>query len=227
MTDQELEFDLEPDDHRYTFNGKEVPATTRVLSLARPSMENIPKKAVEIARSRGKAVHKAVELHAKDDLDRRELTREVKLRFDRYMRFLDFYKVEIVKLPVLNYFPTFFGGAFAEVPMVHPLWQFGVMPDLGIVLVEGTLSTVEVKVTSTHSQATALQLASQVNTINYFMEKHGYKVEERYSLRLTSDAKPDVRRYRDSSDWATYLSFLNVYNWRRVNKIDKESIRAY
>ncbi len=212
-------FELEPDDHRYLFNGSEVPATTRVLELARKSLAGIPVKVLQNAQERGKAVHRAVELYMKNDLDRRQLQREVKIRLDRFCRFMDFHKVEPVVLPLKNYMPTFMGGILCEVPMVHPIWRFGVTPDIGVCLVEGSLSVVEIKATSTHNDATALQMASQLNTLNHFLEPHGFKVEERWSVRLTSDEKPDVRRYRGTVDWSSYLSFLNVYNWRKVHKI--------
>lgn len=215
----EFFFELEPDDHRYLFNGSEVPATTRILELARNSLAGVPSKVIENARNRGNAIHKAVELHVKRELDRRQLQREIKLRFDRFLRFCDFYRVEFVELPVKPYLPSFFGGQLCEVPLVHPVFMFGVTPDLGIAVVEGALTTVEVKATSLHNDATALQTSSQQNTINHFFEKHGYKVERRCSVRLTSDDKPDVRFYKDTSDWATFLSFMNVYNWRKVHKI--------
>lgn len=215
----DFEFDLEPDDHRYTLNGSEVPATTRILELARKPFDGVPRLVLENARQRGKAVHKAIELYMKDDLDKRQLQREIKLRLDRWCRFMDFHRVEPVTLPVKNYVPTFFGGVLCEVPLVHPLWKFGVTPDVGICLVEGVLAVVEAKATSTHNDATALQMASQINTINYFFEPHGYKVEERWSVRLSSDDKPDVRRYKNESDWGCFLSFLNVTNWRKVHKI--------
>lgn len=216
---EDFDFELEPDDHRYTLNGQEVPATTRVLELARNSLAGVPRKVLEVARQRGNAVHKAVELLMKNDLDRRTLRGDVKIRLGRFERFMEFHRVEPVELPIANYCPTFAGGILCEVPLVHPLWQFGVTPDVGICVVEGALSVVEVKATSTHSDATALQMASQQNTINHFFEKHGFRVEERWSVRLSSDEKPDVRRYKDPSDWPMFLSFLNVSNWRKVHKV--------
>lgn len=219
MDDKDFYFELEPDDHRYTLNGAEVPATTRILTLARNSLDGVPKKVLEKARERGVEVHKAVELHMKNDLDKRTLRLETKYRFERFLRFMDFYKVRPVELPVANYCPTFYGGQLCEVPLVHPLWKFGVTADIGICDVEGALTVVEVKATSIHSDATALQTASQQATINHFFEKHGYKVERRCSVRLTSDDKPDVRWYKDTSDWSMFLSFLNVSNWRKVHKV--------
>lgn len=223
----EFEFELEPDEHRYTIGGSEVPATTRVLELARNSLAGVPRKVLEHARLRGNAVHKAIELLMRNDLDKRYLTREVKFRLDRWQRFMDFYKVEPIELPVKNYFHNFFGGQLLEVPLVHPVFKFGVTPDVGLCLVEGDPALVEIKAVSTHNAATALQTASQQATINHFMEPHGFKVQERWSVRLTSDEKPDVRRYRDPTDWSTYLSFLNVSRFRQINKIvSEEQIHA-
>lgn len=219
---EEFEFELEPDEHRYMLSGSEVPATTRVLELARNSLAGIPYRTLEKARQRGNAVHKAVEMLMKDDLDKRTVNREVKFRLDRWLRFVDMYKVEPVELPVKNYFHNFFGGQLLEVPMVHPVFKFGVTPDVGICMVEGDLALVEVKAVSTHNDATALQTASQQGTINYFMEPHGFKVEARWGVRLSADERPDVRLYKDKTDWATFLSFLNVYRWRMVHKIYSE-----
>lgn len=215
----DFEFDLEPDDHRYMFNGSEVPACTRVLELARKSLGGIPTKVLVAAAKRGTTVHKAIELFLKDDLDKRTLNLEIRIRLDRWCRFMDFHRFEPLVLPVANYMHGFVGGQLIETPMVHPLWRFGVTPDVGICLVEGSISAVEIKATSSHNDATALQMAAQQETINHFFLKYGYKVEERWSVRLTSDEKPDVRRYKDKSDWAAYLSFLNVHNWRKVHKI--------
>lgn len=215
----DFEFELEPDDHRYILNGSEVPATTRVLELARNSLAGVPRLVLEKARLRGNEVHKAIELFMRNDLDKRMLRREVKFRLDRWQRFMDFHKVEPLELPTKNYFHNFFGGQLLEVPLVHPVFKFGVTPDVGLCIVEGDPALVEIKAVSVHGDATALQTASQQGTINHFLEPHGIRVQERWSVRLTSDDRPDVRRYKDPTDWATYLSFLNVSRWRAVHKI--------
>lgn len=54
--------------HTYTYNGAVVPSVTQVLKpLTNYGM--IPADKLEIARQKGVAVHKMVELHAKGDLD--------------------------------------------------------------------------------------------------------------------------------------------------------------
>lgn len=216
----DFEFELEFDNHRYTLNGSEVPATTRILELARKPFDGIPAEVLQHAQDRGKAVHKAVELLMKKDLDNRQLQREIRMRLSRWEQFMEEWKVEPVELPIKNYMQGFFGGVLCEVPMVHPVYCFGVTADVGIAMVDGTLSVIEVKATSSHNDATGLQMASQLNTVNYFFEKHGYKVEERYGVRLVPDQKPDVKRYKDKGDWGTFLSFLNVSNWRKVHKVE-------
>jgi hypothetical protein len=212
-------FELEPDEHRYTANGSEVPATTRILELARNSLEDIPKRVVAVARDRSIVLHDAVRLHMSSDLDKRTLQKDVKLRFDQVLRFMDFHRVRPIQLPPANYgIPTFLGGIMCEVPLVHPIFRFGVTPDIGICEIEKEVGLVEVKGTSLHGPATALQTASQQATINHFFAKHGFEVKTRWSVRVWGDGY-DVRQYKDKSDWPTFLSFMNVYNWRKVNKI--------
>lgn len=220
MANSELDFYLEPDSHAYTLKGTRVPACTVTLELARPSLSAIPQAVLAKATQRGRDVHKAIELYCKKDLDKRTLSQEVKQRLNQWEYFMEHWKVSVpfieipqtadplVRLLLLD------KAALVEVPLVHPVWQFGVTPDIGFCYVEGVPSLVEVKATSAHNKATALQTAAQKETINYIFKGFIPPIERRYGVRLTGIGKPDVRLYDQTSDWAMYTSFLNVYNWR-------------
>ena len=217
---EDLDFELEPDTHRYIYKGSEVPASTRILELARKPLDGIPRQALALATERGNSCHTAVELHIREDLDKDSLTREIGARLDSWKFFEDDYKVTPLQLYSADV-PRMFAhkmkdGLLLEVPLVHPVFMYGVTPDLGLAIVNGALSTVEVKATSTNNDATALQLASQVKAIEHWFN---VKVEERYGVRLVPNKRPDVMRYTDKADWATFLSFMNVSNWRKVHKI--------
>jgi len=219
---EELDFVLEPDSHVYTMRGSVVPGCTSILTaLARKPMDGIPKRIWDHATARGKAVHRAVELCIREDLDRRRLQREVKTRLDRWERWVEENRVKPVLLPVkaLRMYPWLNGSRMLlEVPMVHPVWRYGATPDLGLCEVRGSLSLVEVKATSTNNDATALQTGAQEGIVNYFLEPFGMRVEDRYGVRLSDKIpKADVVRYKDKSDFATWLSFLNVSNWRALH----------
>lgn len=221
--DLELDFWLEPDSHIYTWRGSTVPACTQTLELARPPLDDIPRQVLKKATARGKDVHRSVELHAKDDLDRRALTAEVRCRFEQWLWFLKEYRVEIPRLDLKKIADPYLRAAFddskllVEVPLVHPIYQFGVTPDIGFCYVQDEPSLVEVKATSAHNKATALQTAAQERTVNYLLSGIIPPIKHRYGVRLTGVGRPDVRRYDDQTDWSTYLSFLNVHNWRGLN----------
>lgn len=219
---EDLDFMLEPDSHVYTMRGSVVPGCTSILTaLARKPMDMIPKKILDHATAHGKAVHRAVELAVWDDIDRRTLQRRTRICLSRWDQWCEDNRVKPFLLPpkALRLYPWLGGKRLlVEVPMVHPIWRYGATPDLGLALVRDHLSTVEVKATSTNNDATALQTAAQEGLINYFLEPFGLKVEERYGVRLSDKIpKADVVRYKDKSDFATWLSFLNVSNWRSIH----------
>lgn len=220
MNWEDVDFWLEPDSHRYEFRGSEVPACTRALELARPSLAGVPRDTLEIARVRGQSCHKAVELHAKDDLDRRYLKRAIRERFHSWEIFLEEWKVEPLPVPEKFWIPQMTHPILVEVPLVHPVFMYGVTPDLGLCLVNGAVSTVEAKATSSHNDATALQTASQVAAIDYFFSKFA-KVERRFAVRMVPNERPDVLCYKDPSDWGMFTSFLNVNRWRAKRGLDK------
>lgn len=242
MDIDDLDFELEPDDHIYRIDGMTVPSCSHILELARNPIlgmswerlamiergelpeVRVPKqvlRSIAHARKRGNAVHRAVELHEKRDLDRRKLTREVSCRLDLWRFFKDEYKVRpvpILKLP--KWWPDPSSNILCEIPLVHPDLMFGVTADCGLFEIQGELGVIEVKATSTNNDATALQLASQERTINYFFENSVGRVEARYGVRLDPRRRrAEVIRYRDRADFSTFLSFMNVSNWRSIHKV--------
>jgi hypothetical protein len=218
----ELDFWLEPDSHVYTYMGASVPACTATLELARPPLDTMPKHVLAKATQRGRDTHKAVELHAKGDYDGRTGSEAVRSRMRQWQQFLSDYNVEFIKVDTSRIASPLLRALFdksrllVEIPLVHPVFHFGVTPDIGLALVHRVPSLIEVKATSRHNRATALQTAAQKATINYiFGGIPGFpKVEGRYGVRLTGHGKADVKPYRDETDWSSYMSFLNVHNFR-------------
>lgn len=211
MDFQDLEFELDPDTHVYTWNGAKRPACTEILALARKPFTGIPKDVLARATERGKSVHRAVHLHTIDDLDKRTLTQLIRIRLEKWEQFIREYDVKPIWVKQL-------GKYLSEVPLIHPIYSYGVTPDLGAAMVLGRPSVIEVKAVSSHNDATALQTAAQLKAVQYLFPE--LDVEDRWAVRLPPEGRPDVLQYTNSTDWATYLSFMNVYNWRKSHKVD-------
>jgi hypothetical protein len=213
------DFWLEPDSHVYTLNGGVVPACTETLSIVRPSLDDIPRKVLKRATDRGKDVHKAVELRSKNDYDARTGSMEIKARMKQWEWFLREYRVRLIPVDVSLIRQPMLRALFdasrllVEIPLVHPIYKFGVTADVALAEIMGRIGLIEVKATSTHNKATALQTAAQKETINYVFRGVIPPIEVRYGVRLTGVGKPDVRLYDDETNWMTYLSVLNTYNF--------------
>lgn len=212
MDFEELELEFDPDTHTYVWNGAKRPSCTEVLTLARKPLDRIPKDVLDRATERGKSVHHAVHLHTIKDLYKPSMTQAIRLRIKWWEWFLKEYNVKPIPSKQLK------GGFISEVPLVHPIFGFGVTPDLGAAMVLDVPSVVEVKAVSVLNDSTALQTAAQLKTVQHIFPE--LEVQDRYVVQLFPDKRPNVECYRDSTDWATYLSFMNVFNWRRSHKVD-------
>lgn len=209
----ELELDI--DSHRYTLDGVVIPGCTQVLAAmgATPSFNFLTPDELEFYRSRGHAVAAAVEYSCKGSLDRRTVVEEIKPYMEGWQRAVEDHKIEVLTLN---------GEPFVETPLHHPLFRYGVKPDV-VARIEKKSGPIEIKATSAHSPATGLQLASQLIAIRHVMPTIG---DMRIGLRLLP--KPpyyDLKHYTDKTDEAVWLSLLNGYNWLSRHKLLKENRR--
>lgn len=208
-----LEFDV--DSHVYRLNGRVIPSTTQVLSAmgASPGFAFLSDDELEFYRSRGKAVHRMVELSVSGTLDHRTISHEVKPYLPGWEAFQHDYNPEVLTLN---------GELFAERHLCHPLFGYGTTPDLALKIGKET-GVLEIKATSAHTPATGLQTAAQLIAVRYVMPKIG---DMRIGLRLLP--KPpyyDLRYYTDKTDEAVWLSLLNGFAWLKTHKLLKENPR--
>lgn len=211
----ELELDI--DSHRYTLDGVTIPGCTSVLAAmgATPGFNFLSPSDLEFYRSRGHAVHSAVEYSVKGTLDRRTLVEEVRPYLKGWERAVNDLGIEPLK---------FRGEPFVEVPLCHPLYRYGVKPDVvAFVGMFGDSGPIEVKATSAHAPATGIQLGSQLIAVRNVMPDIG---KLRLGLRLLP-VEPfyDYRIYNDPADEAIWLSLLNSFNWLTKHKLLKENPR--
>lgn len=210
------ELELEPDSHVYRLDGVVIPGCTQVLAAmgATPGFQWLTPDQLEFYRSRGHAIHKAIELHIKGTLDKRTIVDEVNPYLIGWDRFCADYEV----LPFLQ---GPMKEPFTEQPLHHPVYRYGVTPDV-VAWVNDVASVIEVKATSAHAPATGLQLAAQWLAVKTVLAD--YTKYHRIGLRLLQDEPYyDLKYYTERSDEAVWLSLLNGYNWLRKHKLLRET----
>src|SRR3990167_2311324 len=104
-------FTYDDDTHVYTLNGSPIPSNTRILEAGGiTNYDDVPKDRLEYAKNRGKAVHKAAELHLNGMLDRYTLHQDVAPYLEGFVRF--------EKL-------SGFKSLMTETPIYSKVWRFG------------------------------------------------------------------------------------------------------
>lgn len=209
------ELELDVDSHRYTLDGVTIPGCTQVLTAmgATPGFNFLSPEDLEFYRSRGHAVHSAVEFAVKGTLDHRTLVEEVRPYLIGWEQAVKDHGIEVLEID---------GEPFVEKPLSHPLFRYGVKPDV-IARIGRESGPIEIKATSAHAPATGLQLAAQLLAVRQVMPKIG---NMRIGLRLLP--KPpyyDLKHYTDKTDEAVWLSLLNGFNWLTRHKLLKENRR--
>lgn len=208
------EFELELDDnHIYRLNGTSIPGCTQILAAigATPGFNFLTPTELEFYRSRGHAVHKAIELHIKGTLDKRTIVDEVNPYLIGWDRFAEEHE----------FMPFVWNGELViERPIHHDLFTYGVTPDV-LGEVDGVSAVIEVKATSAHAPATGLQLAAQLDAA---VRTYGYPASShRIGLRLMPEAPYyDMRYYTERSDRSTWMSMVSTYHWLKSHKLLRE-----
>lgn len=208
----ELELD---ENHIYRLDGVQLPGCTAVLSAmgATPGFNFLTPDDLEFYRSRGHAVHRAVELAVKGTLDKRTIVAEVNPYLIGWDRFCEDHKVEVVEVD---------GEPFVERQLYHSAYRYGVTPDV-VAAVDGHDAVVEIKATSAHAPATGLQLSAQLLAVRQAVKLP--KDVARIGLRLMpKEPYYDMKHYTERSDEAVWLSMLNTFNWLQRNKLLKENL---
>ena len=213
------ELELEPESHTYTLRGTEIPGCTDVLTAmgAAPSFWFLTDAELEFYSSRGKAVHKMVELSIKGALDKRTMVKDIKPYLIGWERFVNDYNVEVV-----NAGTTADGngdhrqGPFTEISLHHEAYRYGVTPDV----------VAKVKATSAFSAATELQTAAQLLAVEQALR---VKLKgDRWAVRLMpQEPYYEPKHYTERGDASTWIGMLSAYNWlvRRAKMNPKRNHR--
>jgi hypothetical protein len=208
----ELELD---ENHIYRLDGVQIPGCTAILAAmgATPGFLWLSPSDLEFYRSRGHAIHRAIELAIKGELDKRTISDEINPYLIGWDRFCEDHEVEVSDF-------DFSDEVFVEKPLYHTVYRYGVTPDV-VAFVDKKFSVIELKATSAHAPATGLQLAAQALAVR---QTHKHAEIQRIGLRLLpKEPYYDLKIYTERSDEAVFLSMLNTFNFLSKHKLLKEA----
>lgn len=189
--------DFQEEGHVYTVDGKVVPSVTQVLEPLY-DWSGIPRRVLEVAAERGKAVHKACELHALGTLDESSLDEEVAAYLNGYKKFLADTGFKPERVEEVIYSAE--GGYAGTSDLTGRLRRKNLLVDIK----SGVMSPVTGAQTSAYAKA--------------ITDAHGDKFAGRYGLYL----RPNDYRfvlYDDPTDWLVFRSCLNLWRWRQRHGI--------
>lgn len=185
------EFRFHAEDHRYTLDGRVLPSVTQIIApLVNFSM--VPADALEYARDRGTAVHKACELHDLDDLDEDALDESLRPYLAGWKQFLR------------DNNPKF--GTIEE-PMHHAILGYAGTPDrTGIIGDRGFV--LDIKSSAQLSPAVGVQLSGY----DLMAGPHtGVMADDLLAVRLCKDGTYRMKYF--AKDHATFISCLTIFNF--------------
>ncbi len=183
--------------HTYTLDGKVLPSVTQVLKPLY-NFDGIPPEVLERKRQIGTAVHKAIELALLDDLNSASLAPEVAPYFAAWTRF----KAE--------FRPESQGGG-SEV-RVHTASYAGTVDLITGRVGHSDTWVIDFKTSAQVGPIVALQTAAYAHAAREMgAVPHGPK---RAALHLLPTGLYKLIEHKDRADTSTFLSLLNVFNWR-------------
>lgn len=184
------EFDEEM--HSYAIGGKPTYGVTTIIN----ECIGVNPFWTKEGRESGKATHAAIQYYAEGDLDCNSLADETKGRLDAYIKFCD----EMQFKPDL-----------IEKPLYHPQYLYCGIPDQ----IQFDRAVVDFK-NGPHLPQHALQLAAYANMVPNPL------LYERWTVQLMENGNYKMQTYKRMSmpaDFNTFLSMLNIHNWRMINGI--------
>lgn len=174
-------------DHTYWHSGVLVPGVTTILKpLTDYSM--IPPHKLEIARQKGVAVHKMVELYCKDDLNEETLPEWMLPVLEQWKKFATESGFEMVASEQRVYCRKHgYAGTFD---------LFGTM--------RGKPALIDIKRSFLAGGVIGLQLAA-------YLKAHTDQPADRYALKLNENGPYRLEPYTDQKDFSEFMACLAFY----------------
>ena len=181
--------------HEYLLNGALLPNVTRILAdLMDLSM--IAPAALEIARQKGAAIHKMVELWAKGDLDLDTLPEWMAPVLVEWRKFVSQSGFKVVD---------------SEKRVCHPQYRYAGTLDLFGVMHSGA-AYIDVKRSFLGGNVIALQLAAYQGADAY--ENKDRRSAKRYALRLKEGEPFRLQEYSNPNDFNVFTACLIRHQWK-------------
>lgn len=202
---------FDPGPHVYRWHGKPVPNVTRVLNLV-TDYSRIPPGILKHAQDEGIAIHKTVELYAKNDLDEESLPEWLVPRLAAFKKFLA---------------ETGFVIEASEQRVYHERYGYaGQLDFVGMMQspegrkVRTVPAIVDVKRSFLAGRAIGLQTAA------YDSALPSTRKRLRFALQLCADGTYRFEPFTDPSDLPNFLACLSVWRLREQMNFNKEVANA-
>lgn len=196
---------FDPVAHVYHYEGRRVPNVTSVLSSL-TDYSSIPERVLDVARARGIAVHKMVELWCKDDLDENNLPGWMLPVLEKWIEFVKHTGFTIIA---------------SEHRCYHPAFGYAGTLDLfGHLKHEGAYALIDLKRSFFAGDAIGLQLAAYLCA--YAEEEPRARNARRYAMRLHESQPMRLQQFTDPRQTGEFVALLTAQ--RIQNKYRKEEI---
>jgi hypothetical protein len=189
---------FDPEAHLYRWNGLSVPNVTRVLAPI-VDYSHIAPDVLELARQKGVAVHRMVELDVKGDLDEEGLPDWMRPVLVQWRKFVA---------------ETGFRMLRSEYRVFHPTYRYASTLDL-FGHVWDDVAFIDIKRSFAAGPAIGVQLAAYQEA--YCAQEKVGKHAKRYALRLSEVGPYRLEPFKSATDWQTFLALLTVHRWREAN----------
>ena len=183
--------------HDYTFDGVRVPHVTGVIKDL-TSYDMVNANDLEIARQKGTAVHKMIELWSKKDLDTDTLPDWMKPCLVQWEQFALDLGLEI---------------RASECRLFHPIYKYATTLDLAVTARNKKgLGIIEVKRSFCAGVAIGLQTAAQAASWDANNHLPNDKIKWRGALKIKEGQAYRFEEHNDKTDWTNFLGCLVHHN---------------
>ena len=192
MNDNAIDYD--DSTHTYTVAGRVVPHVTAILSRM-TNYSDIPKAKLEIARQKGVAVHRMVELDVAGDLDEDGLPEWLRPVLEQWRKFC-----------------TDTGAVVfaSERRVYHPTYQYAGTLDLEVEM-RGKRAIVDIKRSLLAGRVIGMQLAAY----ELASRPPGKQPARRFALRLHENGPYRLEPFADSRDYNDFVVCLAYHKLKQ------------
>ena len=188
---------FDPVAHHYFWQGVRVPNVTSVLADL-VDLSVVPPAALEIARQKGIAVHRMVELDAKGDLDEASLPDWMAPVMVQWRNFVAESGFRVID---------------SEKKLYHPSYRYaGTMDLYGELVHAAHFAYIDVKRSFMGGNVVGLQIAAyQAADVTEHKDR---RTAKRYGLRLKEGEPYRMQEYTDANDFNVFTACLVRHLWK-------------